>query len=114
MLIHWIRHTKSESDLCLYTRNLLNERLKPVLEYKITFWIYVANSQRLLSTQEAGVKFSYKSFLVYKHICALNNQFLGYKLSFENSQYANTDSIMLILYQKQDLKAGFKDFEYTN
>ena len=27
MLISLIRHTKSESDLCLYTRNLKNERL---------------------------------------------------------------------------------------
>ena len=26
------------SDLFLYTRNLLNKRLKPVFEYKVTFW----------------------------------------------------------------------------
>ena len=36
------------------------ELLKPVFEYKITFWIYVialwnVNSQRLLCSQKAGV-----------------------------------------------------------
>ena len=30
-----------DSDLFLYAINLLNERLKPVFEYKITFWICV-------------------------------------------------------------------------
>ena len=37
MLINLICHTKSESDLFLYTRNFQNEPLKPVFEYKITF-----------------------------------------------------------------------------
>ena len=37
MFINWICHTKSGSDLFLYTRN----RLKSVFEYKITFWICV-------------------------------------------------------------------------
>ena len=41
MLIDWNGHTKSESDLFLYTRNLENERLKPVFEIKIIFWICV-------------------------------------------------------------------------
>ena len=41
MLINWIRHTKSKSELFLYTRNLENERLKSVFEYKITSWICV-------------------------------------------------------------------------
>ena len=36
MLINWICHTKSESDLFLYTKNL-----KPIFEYKIFFWICV-------------------------------------------------------------------------
>ena len=38
MPINWIRQIKSESDLFLYTRNLSNERWKPVFELKITFW----------------------------------------------------------------------------
>ena len=41
MLINWICQTKSESDLFLYTRNLSNELLKPVFEYKIPLWICV-------------------------------------------------------------------------
>ena len=41
MLINWIHHTKSESELFLYTRDLLNERLKPVFEYKIAFGINI-------------------------------------------------------------------------
>ena len=39
---YWICHTKSESDLFLYTRNLQNGRWKLVFEYKIiTFLICV-------------------------------------------------------------------------
>ena len=38
MRINWICYTKSESN---YTRKLLNKCLKPVFEYKITFWISV-------------------------------------------------------------------------
>ena len=41
MLIDWFRHTKSVLDLFLYARNLYSERLKPVFECKITFWISV-------------------------------------------------------------------------
>ena len=36
MLINWISHTKSEPDLFLYTRNLENERFKPVFEFKVS------------------------------------------------------------------------------
>ena len=41
MLINWICHTKPDWDSYLYTRNLLNECLKPGFEYKITFWICI-------------------------------------------------------------------------
>ena len=41
MLINSIRHTKSDSDLFFYSRNILNGCLKPVFEHKISFWIYV-------------------------------------------------------------------------
>ena len=34
MLINWIHHNKSESDLFLFSKNLKTERLKPVFEYK--------------------------------------------------------------------------------
>ena len=37
MLINWIFHTKSESDLLLYTRNLQTERFRPVLSSKSSF-----------------------------------------------------------------------------
>ena len=50
--INWICHTKSESDFFLCT--------------KLSFE-YVMNSQRLLRSQKAGVKFSFKAFLyIYK------------------------------------------------
>jgi hypothetical protein len=32
-----VGNLQSESDLFLYTKNIKNERLKPILEYKITF-----------------------------------------------------------------------------
>ena len=51
-----IHHTKSESDLFLFTRNLSNERLKPVFEFVFS---NVVNSQRLFCSHKAGAKYSY-------------------------------------------------------
>ena len=41
MIIDWICHTKSESDLFCIPEIFKNERLKSVFEYKMTFWICV-------------------------------------------------------------------------
>ena len=56
MVIDLICQTKSESDLFCIPEN---ERLKPVFEYKITFFSSAVNLQRLLCSQKAGVKCSY-------------------------------------------------------
>ena len=75
MPINWNRHTKSESDLFLNTRNLYNERFKPVFEYKISFGICVHElwiHKSIFIIKKAGLKFSYKSFLVYKLIFNLS------------------------------------------
>ena len=61
MIINWICHTKSESDLFLYTRNFKRT-------FKISFWLHnhhlnfcssAMNSQKLLSSQKTGMKCSY-------------------------------------------------------
>ena len=41
IILNWSKIYIFDSDLFLYTRNLSNEHLKPVFEYKISFWIYV-------------------------------------------------------------------------
>ena len=96
MLINWILHTKSESDLFLYTRNLWNERLKTVLSTKITFWICsrTVNSQRF--SQKAGEKCSYQSFLVYKIIIFFFSWLSKICLGFKIKEFITLECILLI------------------
>ena len=57
MLINWIRHTKSESELFLYTRNLKNKRYTGFLvqNHLLKLCSSAVNSQGLFCNQKVGV-----------------------------------------------------------
>ena len=63
---NWFLHSKSKSDLFLYTRNLLNDSLKPIFENKFTFYIYVLalliHKGNCLVTKSWCKMFAYKAF----------------------------------------------------
>ena len=87
--INLIRRTISESDLFLYTRNLQHERLKPVFECKITFWICVLMLRihkgyclvkKLVGNVRIKAFWYTKRLLIILHFRGTNNIFV-------NSQY---------------------------
>ena len=70
MLINLIFHTKSESELFLYTPEIFKFQTGfCVQNHLLNLCSRVVNSQRFFCSQKAGVKCSYQRFLVNKNCC---------------------------------------------